>query len=945
MGAGSVSRLGDERRMKARESRLILDSVILGVVGALCAQLFTLLLHLAERLLLEGLTGYTPPGLPDEGGVLRQVIGPHGLWLIPLATALGGLISGVLVYSLAPEAEGHGTDTAVRSFHRSGGYLRPRVTPLKMVASAVTIGSGGAAGREGPTALFSAGIGSLYATLTRRPDDDRRLLVLVGMAAGLSAIFRSPIGTALFAVEVLYADMEFEAAALLYTMLASVVAYVVNGLFVGWRPLFQVPAGLPTPSGGDYPGYVVLGLGSGLVAALLPPLFYGTRDAFRRIPIPVHFKPALGGLGVGLIALGLPQVLGGGYGWIQEAIDGRLAMRLLLLLVFAKAVAFALTVSSGGSGGVFAPTLFVGAMVGGFLAQATGQSTAAFVVVGMAAVFGGAARVPMATLLMVTEMTGGYRLLVPAALAVFLSYLVQRLLSERFAYRSLYEAQVPARADSPTHHVELLQNAFRLVQGRMVSQPRPLGRLEARGAARGGGRHRPRWRPGDRARGAAAREPLDRADVAPRQARRGGGNADRGGPEERAGARAGRPHHPRGGRSPAARPRSRGLARDPGAPRPGPQTEPPVVTRRPWPVSGRRLRSRPPRARRLLPVGDDAPRFRQHLGGRHPVQRLEQLGAEVLGPAYPLAPILPAEAAQGHRHHRLVEGGALLRRQRLPDLLQGRGRPRLRRCVDARGSAAAEAPRHETQEQAPHPPRHRSLRERPGAPRASRDDSLPPDPETGKLAGRLPDSSLHPRRPESSARVPPDPPPPATRPAAGSDDLGGILGRRTESERERVTGAGAGNRRRRRHGAADRRRTTGIEDTMARTGLQSVDEYIATRPEDVQAILQRVRRTIRKALPGAEETISYQIPAYKLRGRPVLYFAGWKAHYSLYPASDRVVAALASELAPYEVDKGTIRFPLSRGVPVRLIARIARLRAKEAAERATAKVARPRTRR
>jgi CIC family chloride channel protein len=464
--------------MRRREHRLILDSLMLGVVGALGAQLFTFLLYLAEHLLLEGLAGYTPPGLPDEGGVLRQVVGAHGLWWIPLATTLGGLIAGVLVYSMAPEAEGHGTDTAVKSFHRAGGYIRPRVTPLKMVASAITIGSGGAAGREGPTALISAGIGSVYATFTRRPDDERRLLVLIGMAAGLSAIFRSPIGTALFAVEVLYAEMEFETAALLYTMLSSVVAYVINGLFVGWEPLFQVPARLGDPGAADYLWYAVLGLGSGLVAAILPFVFYGMRDAFQKIPIPLHLKPAIGGLGVGLVALWLPQVLGGGYGWIQEAIDGRLAMRLLLILVFAKILAFALTVSSGGSGGVFAPTLFVGAMLGGFLAQATGQSMPAFVIVGMAAVFGGAARVPMATLLMVTEMTGGYRLLVPAALAVFVSYLAQRLLSERLAYRSLYEAQVQSRADSPTHHFEQLQNAFRILHDKKISSRKTIGRLE-----------------------------------------------------------------------------------------------------------------------------------------------------------------------------------------------------------------------------------------------------------------------------------------------------------------------------------------------------------------------------------------------------------------------------------------------------------------------------------
>jgi CIC family chloride channel protein len=461
-----------------RDHRLLLDAVLLGVVGALGAQAFTYLLRLATHVFLTGLAGYTPPGLPDEGGVLRQVIGPHGLWWIPLATTLGGLISGVLVYSLAPEAEGHGTDTAVKAFHRSGGFIRPRVTPLKMVASAITIGSGGAAGREGPTALISAGIGSIYASVTRRSDEDRRLLVLVGMAAGLSAIFRSPIGTALFAVEVLYGEMEFEGAALLYTMLASVVAYVLNGVFVGWLPLFQVPAGLGDPGLTDYLWYAVLGLASGVVAAWLPLLFYGVRDGFHAIPIPPHFKPALGGLGVGLLALWLPQVLGGGYGWIQEAIDGRLAVRLLLLLVLAKGLAFALTVSSGGSGGVFAPTLFVGAMLGGLVARTTGHPPAAFVVVGMAAVFSGAARVPMATLLMVTEMTGSYRLLVPAALAVFLSYFAQRLLSERLKYRSLYEAQVPTPADSPTHQAEQLHHALRLVKEGKAAAHGPLGRLE-----------------------------------------------------------------------------------------------------------------------------------------------------------------------------------------------------------------------------------------------------------------------------------------------------------------------------------------------------------------------------------------------------------------------------------------------------------------------------------
>ena len=150
------------------------------------------------------------------------------------------------------------------------------------------------------------------------------------MAAGLSAIFRSPIGTAIFAVEVLYSDMEFEGSALLYTMLASVVAFAVNGLFVGWHPLFRVPATLGSSGLADYGWYVLLGVASGLVATTLPVVFYGLRDAFRAIPCLPHIKPALGGLGVGLLALEWPQVLGGGYGWMQQAIDGKLVLQLLL---------------------------------------------------------------------------------------------------------------------------------------------------------------------------------------------------------------------------------------------------------------------------------------------------------------------------------------------------------------------------------------------------------------------------------------------------------------------------------------------------------------------------------------------------------------------------------------------------------------------------------------
>jgi CIC family chloride channel protein len=451
--------------------RLLLDSVVLGIIGGLSAQVFTWLLRMSQKFFLGFLAGYTPPGVPTDGGIAHQIIGPHGLWLIPVVCTLGGLISGALVYGVAPEAEGHGTDTVVKALHFTGGTLRARVAPIKMLASAITIGSGGSAGREGPTALIAAGFGSIYATWLKRSDRERRLIVMAGMAAGLSAIFRSPIGTAIFAVEVLYSSIEFESEGLLYCMLAAIVAYAVNGAFVGWQPLFVVPALAAPTHVSSFGWYILLGIASGLIGTVLPELFYRMRDGFHRLPIPAWIKPAIGALIVGLIALRLPQVLGGGYGWIQQAIDGQMALSLLLILLFAKMIALSLTVSSGGSGGVFAPSLFVGAMLGGAFALLSHHPPAGMVIVGMAAVFGGAARVPIATLLMVAEMTGGYQLLVPAGLAVMLSYVLQINLSRLLKYDSLYEAQVAGRADSPAHHAEQVQTALRLLDSGNLPLP------------------------------------------------------------------------------------------------------------------------------------------------------------------------------------------------------------------------------------------------------------------------------------------------------------------------------------------------------------------------------------------------------------------------------------------------------------------------------------------
>lgn len=437
--------------------RLVLLSVALGLVGGFGAQLFLWLLHLGEALIF---TPITHEHFLTVAAALHLKHPPalHLNWWIPLATTSGGLLAGFLVYTFAPEAEGHGTDAAVKAFHQTKGFIRARVPVVKTLASAITIGSGGSAGREGPTAQIAAGVGSILGKLLHLPDDERRYMVLIGMAAGLSAIFKSPLGTAIFSVEILYSGMAFEGAALLYCVIAAAVAYAVTGAIEGWSPLFILPSE-SFGSASDLAWYGVLGVLAGLVAVALPFVFYRVRDLFHSLHIPNHFKPAIGGLLVGIIGIFIPGILGGGYGYMQLALQGGAGMALWLLLLLAvfKIVTLSLTIGSGGSGGVFAPSLYVGAMLGAALTVllhllgVTSVSSTGMAVVGMAAVFAGAARVPIATLVMVAEMTGGYHLIMPTMLAVALSYLVQFSLTRRAKYPTLYEAQVVAPTDSPVH--------------------------------------------------------------------------------------------------------------------------------------------------------------------------------------------------------------------------------------------------------------------------------------------------------------------------------------------------------------------------------------------------------------------------------------------------------------------------------------------------------------
>ncbi|MHB1950014.1 MAG: chloride channel protein [Acidiferrobacteraceae bacterium] len=458
-----------------RSHRMVLFAILLGLIGGTGAQLFLWLLHLGEVLLIEPLGHYH---YLTVAAAHANPVAPafHVLWFVPVATTVGGLLAGILVYTFAPEAEGHGTDAAVRAFHETGGRMRPRVPLVKSIASAITIGSGGSAGREGPTAQIAAGVGSIVGGLLDMPADERRLMVLMGMAAGLSAIFKSPLGTAIFAVEILYSGMTFEGEALLFTLISAAVAYAVTGAIEGWTPLFLIPRA-PFGTSFDLVWYSLVGILAGLIGAVLPWVFYGVRDAFRRLALPNHLKPAIGGLAVGLIGMVLPGILGGGYGYMQLALEGArgLTAGFLVLLVFGKIITLSLTIGSGGSGGVFAPALFIGAMLGAFVAALlhvvgfSSISAAGFAAVGMAAVFAGAARVPIASMVMVIEMTGGFQLIMPAMMAVALSFIVQLAVTRRSRYPTLYEAQVSFPADSPVHQQLYQEIAARLLRSRRMS--------------------------------------------------------------------------------------------------------------------------------------------------------------------------------------------------------------------------------------------------------------------------------------------------------------------------------------------------------------------------------------------------------------------------------------------------------------------------------------------
>ncbi len=432
---------------------VILGAVI-GVISGLGAAAFFAALEWTTSLLLGNLAAFQPASAAGEGG--HAIVDPGRPWALPLIVGAGGLISGIIVFRFAPEAEGHGTDAAIAAFHHRPRGVRARIPLIKLLTSAITIGSGGSGGREGPTAQIGSGFGSFLARTLDLEARDARIAVSSGMAAGIGAIFRAPLGGAILGVEIPYRD-DIEAEALVPSFVASIVAFSVFGALVGFSPIFgSLSAGFTDPRQLLY--FALIGLVAGLVGRLYISSFYGFTAWFKRWPIPRAARAGIGGVAVGLMGIVLPGVIGTGYGWVQAGL-GRDALMtiplwIIVVLPFAKILATSLSIGSGGSGGIFGPGMVIGALLGAAVwrlllpwAPFMPADPSPFVIVAMMAFFGSVAHAPIAVMLMVAEMTGNLSMLAPAMIAVGIALLV-------VDDKSIYASQLGSRSESPAHRFQ-----------------------------------------------------------------------------------------------------------------------------------------------------------------------------------------------------------------------------------------------------------------------------------------------------------------------------------------------------------------------------------------------------------------------------------------------------------------------------------------------------------
>ncbi len=478
----------------------LLLSVVVGAVAGVGAIVFDIASQSVRHLTLERIAGYVPAETAGENRIFAAPTHPEFSPLSLIAViSVGGLLSGLLVIRFAPEAEGHGTDAAIAAFHHKRGFIRPIVPIIKLVASALTIGSGGSGGREGPIAQIGAGFGSYLGTIFKLPARDRRILLAVGMGAGIGAIFRAPLAGALFAAEILYRGADLEGDVIVPAAVASTISYSVFSFWlpadVRFLPLFGKQLQFQMSSVLELIPMTLLAAALVVVAVLFIKLFYGIHRLFKASPLPAWVRPVLGAAVTGIIGLmlywsrsGDPRslaVLGTGYGVLQTALTnpGALGISLLMSLALLKILTTSMTISSGGSGGVFGPSMVIGGCTGAAVGLALHSlwpqlvpQPQIFAIVGMAGFFAGAAHAPISTIIMVGELTGDYGLLLPTMWVSTLCF----VLCHRW---TLYHEQLASRLDSPAHRGDFLVDVLEgisvgdvpLEQRATVFQGMPLG--------------------------------------------------------------------------------------------------------------------------------------------------------------------------------------------------------------------------------------------------------------------------------------------------------------------------------------------------------------------------------------------------------------------------------------------------------------------------------------
>ena len=424
--------------------------ILIGLVTGIFALSFIELINLITSYVLEGIVGYHQPIPHGEGGRPFEPSPDMKLFLLPLTVGIAGLISGILTHLFSPESAGVGTDSAIRAYHTMQ-RLSLKSSVVKLITSALTIGSGGTSGREGPIALIGAGAGSTVANFFAKTPRDRRIYLAVGLGAGISAIFKAPLAGAIISAEVFF-KKDFEIRAMIPAFIASVVSYSVFCAVHGFKPIFSLTVEpLSSHNAHHLLAYAGLGIFCALLIRTFVFTFFKVKSTFDRLPLKPYLRPAIGGFLAGIVAMFSLPAIGNGYGWLQMLMNGEYLQPLFLAIgIIGVALGVSLTLGSGMSGGIFGPSVMIGGLAGALYSVSLNSitdlslSVPSFMVVGMVSLFGGAAKAPLSTLILIAEMTGGYQLLVPAMVSVLFAYILS-------GDRSIFPSQVPTRIDSPAH--------------------------------------------------------------------------------------------------------------------------------------------------------------------------------------------------------------------------------------------------------------------------------------------------------------------------------------------------------------------------------------------------------------------------------------------------------------------------------------------------------------